>query len=72
MRMKMFVAACASGLLAASAFAQSTTDPKTGVGPAGPTKAQCDAGHGTSKSKMAKKDFDTACAKMRERTQKTQ
>ena len=72
MRMKVLFATCASGLLAATAFAQSTTDPKTGVGSAGPTKAHCDAGHMKSKSKMTKKDFDTACAKMRERKQKTQ
>ena len=57
-------------LVAATAVAQkSTTDPKSGVGPAGPTKAQCDSGQ---MGQMNKKDFDTACAKMRERKEKTQ
>ena len=69
MRVKMIAAAWVLTLVAASALAQTTTDPKSGVGPAAPTKAQCDS---KQMGKMNKKDFDTACAKMRERKEKTQ
>ena len=71
MRTKLLIAGVASALLAATAVAQQTTDPKTGVGPAAPTKAECDAGRAAN-SKMSKTDFDAACAKVRERKEKTQ
>jgi hypothetical protein len=71
MRMKLLAAACATALLAATAVAQKTTDPKTGVGPSAPTDAQCKAGYKAG-SKLSKSQFDTACAKMRERKEKTQ
>jgi hypothetical protein len=72
MRIKSLAVASALTLIAANAFAQTgTTDPKGGVGAATPTKAQCDAGHSAG-SKMSKMDFDAACAKVRERKEKTQ
>lgn len=70
MRMKMVAAACATAFLAATAIAQST-DPKSGVGPNAPTDAQCKAGFKTG-AKWSKAQFDTACAKTRERKEKTQ
>jgi hypothetical protein len=70
MRMKLLAAACATGFLATTAVAQKT-DPKTGAGPDAPTAAQCKAGYKAG-SKMTKKQFDTACAKTRERKEKTQ
>lgn len=69
MRVKMIAAHSVFTLIAASALAQTTIDPKTGVGPAAPAKAQCDS---KQMAKMNKKDFDTACAKMSERKEKTQ
>ena len=72
MRIKTIAIASAFTLIAASAFAQTgTTDPKGGVGASTPTKAECDAGR-QANSKMSKMDFDAACAKVRERKEKTQ
>jgi hypothetical protein len=71
MRAKLIVAAIATAFVATSAIAQNTTDPKTGVGPNAPTDAQCKAGFKTG-SQWNKSQFDTACAKTRERKEKTQ
>jgi hypothetical protein len=72
MSSKFAMAAIATVFLAATAVAQSTTtDPKTGVGPNAPTDAQCKAGYKDG-MQWKKSDFDTACAKMRERKEKTQ
>ncbi len=72
MRAKLTVAAIASAFLATAALAQSTTtDPKTGAGPNVPTDSQCAAGHNAD-SKLTKSEFDAACAKMREKKEKTQ
>jgi hypothetical protein len=72
MTTKYTMAAIATVFLAATAVAQTgTTDPKSGVGPNAPTDAQCTAGHNAD-SKMTKAEFDTACAKMREKKEKTQ
>jgi hypothetical protein len=71
MRMKLLVAAVATAFIATSAIAQKTTDPKTGVGPSAPTDAQCKAGYKAG-SQWKKSEFDTACAKTRERKEKTQ
>ena len=68
MRVVSIALVSAFTLVASTALAQ-TTDPKSGVGPAAPTKAQCDS---KQMGKMNKKDFDTACAKMRETKEKTQ
>lgn len=70
MSSKFAMAAIATVFLAATAVAQ-TTDPKTGVGPNAPTDAQCKAGYKDG-MEWKKSDFDTACAKMRERKEKTQ
>ena len=69
MHMKTMAMLAALTLVAATAVAQKSSDPKSGVGPDAPTKAQCDNGQ---MGKLAKKDFDTACTKMRERKEKTQ
>ncbi len=72
MRMKPIIALSAISLFTVAAIAQSTTtDPKTGAGPNAPTDAQCNSGH-TADTKLTKAEFDAACAKMREKKEKTQ
>jgi hypothetical protein len=71
MHTKLIVIASALTLVAATALAQQTDPKVAGVGPQ-VTKEDCDRQAPAADAKMSKAEFDAACAKLRERTQKTQ